>query len=310
MWSFYIAAAFFQLLSVSASSSNAGCVDDNEHNCSYWSSNGECDNNPRYMHTNCKRSCNTCTAEDVDITVRQAVGISDQDVSEVWWMNSSEKKDFLVDIISYMKDEVWAVPEHTKTRGICVNKDNMCTHWAMQGRCSEVDVKLKCGPSCGSCMYLDENVRCGGTIEELPNALAAGSIDKMFKRIVRNYDVQILSQPTQEQGNPWIVTIDDFVSDEEIKLILEYGQKTGYEQAGETYGGNHAAATKTQKRTNEASWCGYQVSRDMTLMRILRIYPENLISDVFISFIQTQCSSEIHASRTRSLKGFSIVYTM
>jgi hypothetical protein len=109
-------------------------------------------------------------------------------------------------------------------------------------------------------MYLDENVRCGGTIEQLPNALAAGSIDKMFKRIVRDYDVQILSQPTQEQDNPWIVTIDDFVSDEEIKLILEYGQKTGYERAGETYGGNHAAATKTQKRTNEASWCGYQVS--------------------------------------------------
>ena len=209
---FYIVVAFFQVLSVSASSSHAGCADVNESNCKHWSSIGECDKNPGYMHRSCKRSCNTCTAEDIDITARQAVRISDQDISGVWWMNSSEKQDFLDDIMSYLKDEVWAVPEYTKTQGICFNKDNMCTHWAMQGRCSEVDVKLNCGPSCGSCMYLDENVRCGGTIEQLPNALSAGSIDKMFKRIVRDYDVQILSQPTQEQDKPWIVTIDDFVS--------------------------------------------------------------------------------------------------
>ncbi|KAK1735935.1 prolyl 4-hydroxylase alpha subunit-like protein [Skeletonema marinoi] len=255
---FYIVVAFFQVLSVSASSSHAGCADVNESNCKHWSSIGECDKNPGYMHRSCKRSCNTCTAEDIDITARQAVRISDQDISGVWWMNSSEKQDFLDDIMSYLKDEVWAVPEYTKTQGICFNKDNMCTHWAMQGRCSEVDVKLNCGPSCGSCMYLDENVRCGGTIEQLPNALSAGSIDKMFKRIVRDYDVQILSQPTQEQDKPWIVTIDDFVSDEEINLILDYGQKTGYEQAGEVYSGNHAAPAKTQKRTSETSWCGFQ----------------------------------------------------
>lgn len=176
-------------------------------------------------------------------------------------MNSSEKQDFVEGILSYMKDEVWAVPEYTKTREVCSNKDDMCTHWAMQGRCSEVDVRLNCGPSCESCMYLDENVRCGGTLEELPNALsAAGSVDKMFKRIVRENDVQILSQPTQDgQDNPWIVTIDNFVSEEEITKILEYGQKTGYEQAGEVFYGNHASPKKTNKRTSEVSWCGFQV---------------------------------------------------
>jgi prolyl 4-hydroxylase len=263
--SFFIALAFFHALfmfdSASASSLNAGCVDVDEHNCNYWSSIGECGNNPGYMHTNCKRSCNTCSAEDVDITVNQAVGIPDQDVSGVWWMTSSEKQDFLDDIMSYMKDEVWSLPKYTKTRGICLNKDDMCTHWALQGRCSEVDVKLKCGPSCESCLYLDDNVRCGGTIDQLPNALSAGSVDNMFKRIVRDYDVQILSQPTPEEDKPWIVTIDNFVSDEEIKVILEYGQKTGYEQAGETFYGNHAASKKTQSRTSETSWCGYQVRR-------------------------------------------------
>jgi hypothetical protein len=84
----------------------------------------------------------------------------------------------------------------------------------------------------------------------------------MFQRIVRDYDgVQILSQPTsEEEKKPWIVTIDNFVLDEEIDLILSYGEKTGYEQAQLVYHGNHAEAQTTLgARNSEVSWCGYQV---------------------------------------------------
>ena len=178
-------------------------------------------------------------------------------------MNSSDKQSFMDDVVSYMKEEVWTKPEYTKTRGDCSNKDDMCSHWAIQGRCDEIDVKLKCGPSCRSCMLLDTNVRCGGTIDHLPNALTAGSLDNMFQRIGQDYDgVQILSQPTpeEEEEKPWIVTIDNFVLDEEIDLILSYGEKTGYEQAQLVYHGNHAEAQTTlEARNSEVSWCGYQV---------------------------------------------------
>merc|ERR1712187_273089 len=36
-----------------------GCVDTHER-CEFWASSGECDANPRYMHENCAKSCNTC----------------------------------------------------------------------------------------------------------------------------------------------------------------------------------------------------------------------------------------------------------
>lgn len=217
------------------------------------------------MHSNCKLSCNTCSAEDVDISVKEAVGISDQDVSRVWWMDPSDTQEYLDDVMSYMKDEVWAQPAtYGKTRGICMNKDDMCSHWAIQGRCNEVDVKLKCGPSCRSCLYLDENVRCGGTLDQLPNGLSAGSLGNMFDRIVRDYDVEILSQPTPEEDKPWVVTIDNFVSDEEIDLVLRYGEKTGYEKAKLVFNGNHAGPQTTQERTSETSWCGFQVSRNVS----------------------------------------------
>jgi hypothetical protein len=213
------------------------------------------------MHLNCKASCNTCSAEDINISIKEAVGVADQDISGVWWMNLSDKQNFLDDVINYMTEEVWRKPEYsTKSRGDCINKDNMCSHWAIEGRCDEVDVKLKCGPSCRSCMFLDANYRCGGTLDQLPNALSPGSLGNMFERIVRDYDAQILSQPTpEEEENPWVVTIDNFVSEEEIDVILRYGEKTGYEPAEEVFNGNHAGAKLTQKRNSETSWCGYQV---------------------------------------------------
>ena len=286
--SFYFVVALHSVLTSSASSasSKAGCADDSEH-CAYWSSTGECDNNPEYMHLNCKASCNTCSSEDVDITVEEAVGIS-QNVSGVWWMDLSEKQNFMDDVVSYMKEEVWTKPEYTKTRGDCHNKDDMCSHWAIQNRCDEIDVKLKCGPSCQSCMLLDTNVRCGGTIDQLPNALTAGSLDNMFQRIVRDYDgVQILSQPTsEEEEKPWIVTIDNFVLDEEIDLILSYGEKTGYEQGQLVYHGNHAEAKTTLgARNSEVSWCGYQVRTSQCVDTCFFINNLSLTNLIYVSYV-------------------------
>ena len=36
------------------------CVD-KHGNCGRWASRGECNKNPGYMHTNCRRSCNVCS---------------------------------------------------------------------------------------------------------------------------------------------------------------------------------------------------------------------------------------------------------
>ncbi len=130
--SFYFVVALHSVLTSSASSASGyptaysprvrHCADDSKH-CGYWSSTGECNNNPGYMHLNCKASCNTCSSEDIDITVEEAIGTS-QNVSGVWWMDLSEKQNFMDDVVSYMKEEVWTKPEYTKTRGDCHNKDD------------------------------------------------------------------------------------------------------------------------------------------------------------------------------------------
>lgn len=252
----YLALAFTHMLSTSAS----GCKDSN-NDCNYWSTIGECEQNPGYMHSNCKLSCNTCSADDINTTVKEAFGVDKQDVSKVWWMTLLDKQTFLDDIMSYLKDDVWAShshPRYAKTRSMCTNQNDMCTHWAMEGKCNELDIMLSCGPACKSCEVLDENVRCGGTIDELPNAASAGSINSMFKRIVSDFDGIVHSQPTPEADEPWIVTIDNFITDEEIDRILQYGTSNGYQQSLEIFHGNHGDSKKTQARTSANSWCGYQ----------------------------------------------------
>ncbi|XP_021361876.1 uncharacterized protein LOC110455816 [Mizuhopecten yessoensis] len=42
-----------------------GCYDNNE-NCEYWASTGECNSNPAYMHSTCQYSCGTCCSDSND----------------------------------------------------------------------------------------------------------------------------------------------------------------------------------------------------------------------------------------------------
>jgi hypothetical protein len=41
------------------------CEDQNE-NCEMWSQSGECDNNPKHMNLNCRRSCGLCLDSSID----------------------------------------------------------------------------------------------------------------------------------------------------------------------------------------------------------------------------------------------------
>ena len=46
--------------------SNLGVpCDDSNENCPDWSKKGECEKNPNYMLTYCRKSCQVCTGKDI-----------------------------------------------------------------------------------------------------------------------------------------------------------------------------------------------------------------------------------------------------
>jgi hypothetical protein len=42
------------------------CTDESEH-CADWASQGECENNPGFMHESCKKSCKICTVGESEV---------------------------------------------------------------------------------------------------------------------------------------------------------------------------------------------------------------------------------------------------
>jgi prolyl 4-hydroxylase len=124
---------------------------------------------------------------------------------------------------------------------------------------------LHCAPSCFSCDKLIFEERC--PIEsDYPAAWNPGDLNKMFERITtepyyQKYAPTILSRPLNDESgsnNPWLVQLDNFLSEKECKQMILLGSEQGYKRSEDvgpkkfdgTYDG-----TKSEGRTSSNAWC-------------------------------------------------------
>jgi len=166
--------------------------------------------------------------------------------------------------VAYMKNDVYGPnAKHQlseKILGECVNKDGLCAFWASSGEC---DVNLsymqvKCAPSCQSCHMIDMSARCPPLTDDIKPALLPGELNAMFERIVEmapgnqtedvdieenmtNYSVVVHSRPEPFEGEPsrerdleqppWIITFEDFLTEEECEHLIKMGYNAKYERS-------------------------------------------------------------------------------
>ena len=101
-----------------------------------------------------------------------------------------------------------------------------------------------------SCDQLSVETRCPLD----PNAKKAwgeGDLDKMFEKLtsepyLTKYSVETLSSPAT--GGPWVITMDDVVSEEEAKRLIELGAIEGYERSTDV--GNLKADGTSEKKVS------------------------------------------------------------
>lgn len=80
----------------------------------------------------------------------------------------------------------------------------------------------------------------------------------MFQRITTDPAIIEQFQPTIYSRDPWIVTLENIATEEECKVMIEAGQKRGYEKSKDvgsrnfdgTYG-----STESKDRTSSNTWC-------------------------------------------------------
>jgi prolyl 4-hydroxylase len=108
-----------------------------------------------------------------------------------------------------------------------------------------------------------------------------GDLQKMFDNIVSNpyygekYDITVLSRPyyakdgTAEASNsqigPWVMTLDNFLSEEEAERLIALGGAIGYERStdvGEIEDDGSFERVVSQGRTSTNAWCNTDECND------------------------------------------------
>jgi len=178
--------------------------------------------------------------------------------------------------------------EHVRKE--CKNRHQHCSYWATIGECDNNPgyMHLSCAPSCFTCHKLDFDVRCAYNPSDLPpDTWQPGDLDRCFQRIVENpkynSSITILSKPGDEEQitdevwdhklkkvlklsrssekykAPWIVTIDNFLSEQECQTLIELGMELGYERSADVgqkrkFDGTYESNVN-DGRTSSQAWC-------------------------------------------------------
>ena len=179
----------------------------------------------------------------------------------------------------------------------------------------------RCAPACQTCQDLleyEHRVWEHCQPDRSTDIFQPGDVDRMFERIVEEgederspYSVHVLSRPTRKHGTsdieiendssslqirngPWIITIDNFITDEECNRLIELGSIEGYgasslsEEDDMTEDEIEEVNQKEGKyRTSTNAWCQNECYQDPIAKQVITKI-ENLtgIPDSYHEYMQ------------------------
>ena len=134
---------------------------------------------------------------------------------------------------------------------------------------------LNCAPVCQTCEHLSFEFRCPFD-KNAPKAWGPGDLNKMFERLttetyyVDKYEPTILSQPP---SGPWVITLENVLSEEEAQRLIKLGGDRGYVRSTDV-GRRRFDGSFTSKeqdtRTSHNTWCLDECYTDETTQTVLR----------------------------------------
>jgi len=272
-----------------------GKVPPSDEGCEDWAELGLCKSieDKDYMLSRCSRTCMVCIPPDEDeFDMGNPQEITDfslwRETLDVMIETSLYMSETVMDTRNTMYKSV---------RRDCKNLDPLCAQYKAEGGCNPDNkhyewMVLNCAPTCQTCELLDFSIRCP-IPEDAVNALESNGgesgLNAMFERIVGerdltkqqvgegmrdlNYTSTIYSRPflkdsingnnddestTNIINGPWVVSLDNFLSDEECERLIEIGKDQGYEQSTETSTNRDGSEDKEKvstRRTSTNTFC-------------------------------------------------------
>ena len=180
-------------------------------------------------------------------------------------------------------------PKYEKVRRQCLNRHSQCAQWVSEGECkaNPAYMTLNCAPSCKSCEQLDIDTRCPRDYT-LVDVFKSGDLNKMFERIAQDESLNttVLSRPLEEKDIPqqhedddeyfayfpWVIIIDDFLSQTECDRLKVLGAEEGYKRSTDV-GGKKFDGTFDHKessgRTSYNAWCSNDCLDDPVTVNVM-----------------------------------------
>jgi len=253
----------------------------------------ECLFNPIWMMEYCALSCVLCVPDGVKTF---KIGVK-QEIPEEYQNDQEHIKKTRLVIAStsnYMSTEVMEESDYDYIRRYCHNKYAHCASLAAAGLCEDddendvyYDMITDCAPACQTCDTYEVIETC--TPDEEENIFEEGDMDLMFRRMVgeqppldgiilSDYVPFVHSRPDQPPANmtddsnfilgPWVVTLDNFLSNEECDHLIKLGQFRGYDRS-ELENEEEEDEDEEQYRTSENTWCKDECNEDPVVTNIL-----------------------------------------
>jgi len=255
------------------------CVDEHE-NCAYWAKSGECDNNAAFMKASCKASCGVCkggkpppkkrgACEDTNDNCATWAAIGECQ-SNPGFMLSKCPVTCKMCQSETCKDDLPDCAERCRGPATSNFSDSFYCY-------SSPELTRKCAWTCGACKeHRFSKPQCtrDKAVLDAPWRVQKGSVDRIFQRIVdEEPGVSILSSPETTNG-PWILTLDDFLTDEESDAVRDAGSDAGTGWARSQAGDGVQAA-----RTSSTAWCSGACLRNPTVQKVERRVSEMMNGD-------------------------------
>ena len=277
------------------------CADNND-SCAFWAKAGECEANPDYMLKFCQKSCDSCGMMDEEETPyaseeerklneemqnleRNEHGVV-QDVPDGYEKDIERALNEMTDYIDDIRAN--GSPDMVKVLDICENKNPNCALWAVLGECQKNPpyMKMQCPRVCKTCDQLSVTTRCP-LDPNAPNAWQPGSLDEMFVNVTtlpefQKYEPVVLSRPDYLEGDtednadyqigPWVVVLENFLSEEETLRLIELGAEEGYVRSadvGKLKADGSFEHSVNNGRTSTNAWCQHSCYRDPTAQAVM-----------------------------------------
>ena len=280
------------------------CVDESEE-CPDLASKGMCMTDAEGLkQLGCRFSCMFClSSKSRDIfSLGEEQSFTEEGRESEELPTQEDISAVLAETETYMANEVLLYDDYEHVRVSCRNYYTECALWAAEGECDAEHgwMRKHCPAACRDCLGVDPEVRC--PVDYDSNVVGPGDINKMFERWLEEagQDVSSFSSTNLPKGGthqygelivitspyqymmpllheedkqfaheytpiPWVVAIENFLSDEECERLIELGgdeYERSTEYAPEMSVDGSYAFVESEGRTSTNTWCQDECRED------------------------------------------------